>query len=557
MQPIKHTKVMRIAIAQLNPIVGDITHNLSIAREAVQAAQKSQADFLIFSELFISGYSPEDLLFRSVFIQECDKALLSLAQMTEGTSLSIIIGCPSKKEQYIYNSAFLLADGKIIDCYNKFDLPTYGEFDEKRFFTQGNGPKVIQHKGLNFAIAICEDVWNSPGLFESFSQQGAQIAFILNGSPYTRDKWQTRQKILYEHSRKGKIPIIYVNQIGGQDSLVYDGGSFAVQSDGSRAIQMKRFVSEIAISEWEKEENNWHCTKGPIEAVPEGESADYNACLLGLQDYVKKNNFKKVLLGLSGGLDSALCAAIAVDALGAENVRAIMLPYNYTTKASLRDAEECANLLGCRYEIMPIGEIFETSLNVLQPFFQDMPWDITEENLQSRSRALLLMALSNKFNEMLLTTGNKSEIAVGYATIYGDMCGGFNPIKDLYKTQVYGLAHWRNKNWEDNFKGPKDIVIPYNILHKAPSAELRENQLDEDSLPPYDVLDDILSCLVEQEMSIEEITQRGYAKELIVKIAKLLYQAEYKRYQAAPGVKLSAKSFDLDRRYPITNHFRH
>lgn len=545
----------RVAVAQLNPVVGDIEGNFSLAVMAHQQAKEEGADIVLFTELFISAYPPEDLVLKPAFIKKCEDAVKKLAKITkEGPGM--IIGLPLKHNESIYNGVVVLDEGRIVAESLKFDLPNYAEFDEKRLFFPGPRPEPIIYRGLKLGIVICEDIWNDSSLCAELAKKGAEIILVLNGSPYQRDKTLKRIEIVRKQVLQSGIPVIYANQIGGQDELVFDGGSFALNGQGKIVFQMKHFESHIAVSYWQRKKTNWQCLSGPNENLLNGLAADYQACVLGLKDYVNKNRFKDVILGLSGGIDSALCTAMAVDALGAERVRTVMMPYHYTSQESLRDAKECANLLGCRYEVIPIVQPVEVFLNIMTPVFLDLRPDVTEENLQSRIRGTILMALSNKFGSMLVTTGNKSEMAVGYATLYGDMNGGFNPLKDIYKTQVYALAQWRNKNHLQNLKGPEGIVIPANIIEKVPSAELRENQKDEDSLPPYPVLDDILQSLVEDDMSVSNIVKRGYSRETVEKIEDLLYGAEYKRRQSAPGVKISYKNFGRDRRYPIVNRFR-
>ncbi|WP_354190426.1 NAD+ synthase [Bartonella silvatica] len=545
----------RVAIAQLNPVVGDIEGNFSLAVMAYQKAKEVGADLVLFSELFISAYPPEDLVLKPSFIKTCEDAVEKLAEVTIGGP-GIIIGLPLSRNHNIYNGAVLLDEGRIISESFKFDLPNYAEFDEKRLFSPGPRPEPLVYHGIRLGIMICEDIWNDPSLCVDLSNKGAEIIFVLNGSPYERNKTLKRIEVVRAQALRSGIPIVYANQVGGQDELVFDGGSFALNGQGKIMFQMKHFESHISVSHWQRKTTGWRCISGPNEDLLSGLAADYQACVLGLRDYVNKNRFKDVILGLSGGIDSALCTAIAVDALGAERVRAIMMPYHYTSQESLKDAKECACLLGCRYELISIVQPVEAFLNVMAPIFVGLPPDVTEENLQSRIRGTFLMALSNKFGSMVVTTGNKSEMAVGYATLYGDMNGGFNPIKDIYKTQVYALAQWRNKNHLQNFLGPEGAVIPSNIIEKAPSAELRENQKDEDSLPPYRVLDDILQSLVENDMSVCDVVKRGYLRETVEKVEQLLYGAEYKRRQSAPGVKISYKNFGRDRRYPIVNRFR-
>ncbi|KEC56922.1 NAD+ synthase [Bartonella rochalimae] len=546
---------LRIVIAQLNPIIGDIKGNFSLAKMAYQKAYEQNADLVLLTELFISAYPPEDLVLKSSFTKACEDAVRKLAQLTkEGPG--IIIGVPLKRDNSLYNGIMLLDDGQVITERFKCDLPNYCEFDEKRVFSSGPRPEPIVYRGITLGVVICEDIWNDPSICAELSHKGAEIILVSNGSPYYRNKMQKRLEIVRAQAIQSCVPIIYANQVGGQDELVFDGGSFALDEHGQIVFQMKHFESQIALSHWQRKSIRWQCISGPNEELLDGIAADYHACVLGLKDYVNKNRFKDVLLGFSGGIDSALCAAIAVDALGAERVHAVMMPYYYTSQESLKDAKDCAHLLGCRYEIIPIFKLVESFLSIMAPIFSGLKADVTEENLQSRVRGSILMALSNKFDSMVITTGNKSEMAVGYATLYGDMNGGFNPIKDIYKTQVYKLAEWRNKNYLQNLLGPKGIVIPSNITTKAPSAELRDNQKDEDSLPPYPVLDDILQFLVEDDMSVCDILKRGHSRQTVEKVEHLLYLAEYKRRQSAPGVKISYKNFGRDRRYPITNYFR-
>ncbi len=545
----------RVAIAQLNPVVGDIEGNFSLAVIAHQKAKEEGADLILFTELFISAYPPEDLILKPAFTKTCEDTVKKLAKITVGGP-GIIIGLPLRRNNTIYNGVMLLDEGQVVSESMKFDLPNYAEFDEKRLFSPGPRPEPIIYRGIRLGIVICEDIWNDSSLCAELGNKGAEIILVLNGSPYSRNKTLKRLEIVRAHAFQSGIPIIYANQVGGQDELVFDGGSFALNGRGETVFQMKHFESHIAVNHWQRKTTGWQCVSAPKENLLNGLAADYQACVLGLRDYINKNRFKNVILGLSGGIDSALCAAMAVDALGAEKVRTVMMPYHYTSQESLKDAKECADLLGCHYEIIPIAQPVEAFLNTMAPVFLGLSPDVTEENLQSRIRGTLLMALSNKFGSMVVTTGNKSEMAVGYATLYGDMNGGFNPLKDIYKMQVYALAKWRNTNHLHNLRGPKGIVIPANIIEKAPSAELRENQKDEDFLPPYPILDDILQSLVENDMSIGDIVQRGYSRETVEKVEQLLYAAEYKRRQSAPGVKISYKNFGRDRRYPIVNHFR-
>lgn len=548
--------VLRIALAQLNPTVGDVAGNLAKAREARADAARQGADILLSTELFISGYPPEDLVLKPSFLVSCMKAVEALAADTADGGPGIIVGFPRQGERGRHNSVAVIDGGKILTFRDKIDLPNYGEFDEKRVFTEGSMPGPVNFRGVRLGVPICEEIWNDIGVCETLAESGAELLLVPNGSPYYRGKVEVRHQVALKQVIESGLPLIFANQLGGQDELVFDGASFALNADKSLAFQMSQFEETVSVSTWKREGDTWVCSSGPMSKIPDRDEADYRACMFGLRDYVNKNGFKDVVLGLSGGIDSAICAALAVDALGEERVRCVMLPYKYTSKDSFKDAEDCAKALGCRYDTVPIFEPVEGFLKSLEETFEGTKTGITEENLQSRTRGVILMAISNKFGSMVVTTGNKSEMSVGYATLYGDMNGGFNPIKDLYKMQVYGLSAWRNEHVPPGALGPSGEVIPKNIISKAPSAELRENQTDQDSLPPYPVLDDILECLVEGEMSVEDIVAKGHPRETVTRVENLLYIAEYKRRQAAPGVKITKKNFGRDRRYPITNRFR-
>ena len=548
--------VLRIAVAQLNPTVGDVAGNLAKAREARADAARQGADLMLFTELFIAGYPPEDLVLKPAFLAACERAVSDFAKDTADGGPGVIIGTPLKRNS-THNSVIVADGGKIIAERFKVDLPNYGEFDEKRVFQAGpDMPGPVNFRGVRLGIPICEDIWGDLGVCETLAESGAEMLLVPNGSPYYRGKVDVRQQVAIRQVIESGLPLLWANQLGGQDELIFDGASFAIQADKSLAFQMSQFEETLVVTEWKRNGDGWVCVDGPMSQIPEKEEADYRACMLGLRDYVNKNGFKNVVLGLSGGIDSAICAALAVDALGEERLRAVMMPYRYTSKDSLKDAEDCARALGCRYDIVPIFEPVDGFSHALTQLFEGTKEGITEENLQSRARGTILMAISNKFGSMVVTTGNKSEMSVGYATLYGDMNGGFNPIKDLYKMQVYALSAWRNTTVPPGALGPSGEVIPKNIIDKAPSAELRENQTDQDSLPPYPVLDDILECLVENEMGVDDIVARGHARETVTRIEHLLYVAEYKRRQAAPGVKITKKNFGRDRRYPITNRFR-
>jgi len=549
--------ILRIAVAQLNPTVGDVAGNLAKAREARADAARQGADLVLYTELFLAGYPPEDLVLKPAFLKACEKAAQDFAKDTADGGPGVIIGTPLKRKTGTHNSIVFADGGKIIAERYKLDLPNYGEFDEKRVFQPGpelQGP--VNFRGVRIGIPICEDIWGEVAVCETLAESGAEILLVPNGSPYYRAKIDVRHQVVIRQVIETGLPMIYANQLGGQDELIFDGASFAIGADKTLAFQMSQFEDAVDVTTWKRKDDVWICSEGPMSKIPEREEADYRACMLGLRDYVNKNGFKNVVLGLSGGIDSAICAALAVDALGEERLRTVMMPYRYTSKDSLKDAEDCARALGCRYDIVPISEPVEGFRHALTQLFEGTQEGITEENLQSRARGTILMAISNKFGSMVVTTGNKSEMSVGYATLYGDMNGGFNPIKDLYKMQVYGLSRWRNAHVPPGALGPSGEVIPKNIIDKAPSAELRENQTDQDSLPPYPVLDDILECLVENEMSVDDIVARGHDRATVTRIEHLLYIAEYKRRQAAPGVKITRKNFGRDRRYPITNRFR-
>ena len=544
-----------IGLAQIGCTVGDIAGNLAQARKARAEATQFGADLLMFSELFIAGYPPEDLVLKPAFVEACRKACEELAIETSGGGPAVLIGLPWLENGHLYNAYALLTHGRIEAIRFKTDLPNYGVFDEKRVFTPGPMAGPISFKDVRIGTPICEDIWG-PDPVECISETGGEILLVPNGSPYWRGKTDERLSIAVARVVESQLPLIYLNQYGGQDELVFDGASFGLNADSSLAFQLPAFAEMVAKTVWQRGPKGFVCMEGPRSEIEEGDEADYTACVLGLREYVNKNGFPGVVMGLSGGIDSALCAAIAADALGPERVQALMLPYRFTSKESLQDAEHCVKALGLRYDILPIAPAVEGFETILASLFAGRPRDTTEENLQSRVRGTLLMSVSNKFGAMLVTTGNKSEMSVGYATIYGDMNGGFNPIKDLYKTEVFRLAKLRNRWKPKGALGADGEVIPKNILTKPPTAELRENQKDQDSLPPYEILDAILEGLVEKEMRVAEVAALGYDIETVKKVERLLYLAEYKRRQSAPGVKVTKKNFGRDRRYPIVNRFR-
>ncbi|MCQ0988501.1 NAD+ synthase [Jiella marina] len=546
----------RLALAQFNPTVGDLAGNLAEARAARREAAEAGADLILFTELFIAGYPPEDLILKPAFVTACMEAVEALAKDTADGGPGVLIGCPLQTEEGLFNAVALLDEGEVVTWRSKVDLPNYGEFDEKRVFTPGAMPGPVSFRGLRLGVPICEDVWGDLDVCETLAESGAEILLVPNGSPFYRGKLDIRHQTVLRQVIETDLPIVYANQIGGQDELLFDGASFAFHGDRSLAFQGPQFEAGVFVSEWQRSKEGWRCVDGKTATIPDDDAAVWQACVLGLRDYVNKNGFKSVVLGLSGGIDSAVCAALAVDALGPERVHTVMLPYRYTAETSLEDAAACAKALGIRYDTVPIAEPVEGFERALAPLFAGSPPGITEENLQSRTRGTILMAISNKFGAMVVTTGNKSEMSVGYATLYGDMNGGFNPIKDLYKTEVFRLASWRNANWPAGVLGPKGEVVPERIITKPPSAELRADQKDEDSLPPYDVLDAILEHLVEHDGGVEELVSRGFDAETVAHIERLLYIAEYKRRQSAPGTKVTRKNFGRDRRYPITNRFR-
>jgi NAD+ synthase len=556
----ERTDQFTITLAQLNPTLGDVEGNAAKARAARAKAAADGADLVVFSELFIAGYPPEDLVHKPAFQAACRTAIETLARQTADGGPAMLIGTPWVDDNKLYNACALLDGGRIAAIRYKANLPNYGVFDEKRLFARGPAAGPVTVRGVRVGVPICEDIWleeseDYENVVETLAETGAEILVVPNGSPYARDKNDVRLSVVVARVTESGLPLIYLNEVGGQDELVFDGASFALNADLSVAAQLPAFVENITTLRWTRDGDTWRCG-GPITPLPEGDKADYAACVLGLRDYVRKNGFPGVLLGISGGIDSALCAAIAVDALGADQVRGVMLPYRFTAQVSLDDAAKLAGQLGIRYEVLPIAQAVEGFEAILSDTFAGLPRDITEENLQARARGTLLMAISNKTGAMVVTTGNKSEMSVGHATLYGDMNGGFNPIKDIYKTEVFRLSSLRNTWKPQGALGPSGEVIPPDIITRPPTAELRENQTDQDSLPPYDVLDGILERLVEREEPLAAIVDAGFDRETVAQIDRLLNIAEYKRRQAAPGVKVTSRNFGRDRRYPITNRFR-
>ncbi len=547
----KNFKIMGV---QANPIVGDIDGNKEIAKKYINIAIKEKCEIVFFTELFILGYPPEDLVKKPSAIKDCKDAILEIANDFKNGP-AIIIGLPWKEEGKTFNAMAVLQNGEILKIVKKHELPNYDVFDEKRVFDIGDNSIPVEINGIKFGIPICEDIWFSHTC-NQLKANGAMIFLTPNGSPYRRGVIEKRKENILARVKENQIPMLYINQLGGQDELCFDGGGFIAKINGEIINILPQFEETYSISEWKFENNIVELITAPCFDEITNFEQDYSAAVLALRDYINKNRFPGVLLGLSGGIDSAISAAMAVDALGKERVICIMMPSKFTSNESLNDAKECADALGVKYEIISIENIVEQFENNLAPQFAGRAKDITEENIQSRARAVILMAMSNKFGNMVLTTGNKSEMAVGYATLYGDMCGGYNCLKDFYKMEVFALSNWRNKNKPKIGLGPNSVVIPQNIITKPPSAELRENQKDQDSLPPYEILDDILYAFVELEEEIEDVVARGHDIETVKRIQNLLYIAEYKRRQAPIGVKISNKNFGRDRRYPITNKYR-
>ncbi|AHC99602.1 NAD+ synthase [Leisingera methylohalidivorans] len=544
----------RVTLAQLNPTVGDLAGNAVKARDAWQEGCKAGADLVALPEMFITGYNTQDLVMKPVFHQAAIAEVEKLAaDCADGPALAI--GAPWIEGGRLYNAYLILKGGRIASRSLKHHLPNETVFDEVRVYDAGplGGPYAVGNTRIG--SPICEDGWHQD-VAETLAETGAEFLLIPNGSPYFRDKMEVRFNHMVARAVETHLPVIYLNMVGGQDDQVFDGGSFVLNPGGALALQMPVFDEAYAHLDLERTEDGWHAVEGEKAHLPDAWEQDYRVMVESLRDYMGKTGFKKVLLGLSGGVDSAIVAAIAVDALGAENVRCVMLPSEYTSDESLEDAEAVAKALGVHYDYVPISEGRNAITNTLAPLFAGMEPGLTEENIQSRLRGLLLMAMSNKFGEMLLTTGNKSEVAVGYATIYGDMNGGYNPIKDLYKTRVFETCRWRNANHRPWMKGPAGEVIRPNVIDKPPSAELREDQKDSDSLPDYPELDAILEILVDNDGSISDCVAAGFDRDVAKRVEHLVYISEYKRFQSAPGARLTPSAFWLDRRYPIVNRWR-
>ncbi|WP_224826334.1 NAD+ synthase [Cognatishimia sp. MH4019] len=544
----------RMTLAQLNPTVGDLAGNAAKAKAAWEAGKAAGADMVMLPEMFITGYQVQDLVMKPAFTLDAMAHLDALgAECVDGPVLTI--GGPFIEGVALHNAYYVYESGarKAVVC--KHELPNETVFDEVRLYEPGDisGPYVVGP--MRIGSPICEDAWHED-VSEAMAESGAQLLAVPNGSPYYRNKYETRLNMMIARVVETGLPLVYLNMVGGQDDQMFDGGSFVLNPGGEMAVQLPVFDEAIVQVDFEETEAGWRAVPQEFAPHPDFYEQDYRVMVETLRDYMRKTGFRKVLLGLSGGIDSAIVATIAADALGPENVRCVMLPSEYTSKGSLDDAEAVATALGTQLDTLPISGPRAAVTEALAPFFTGTAPDIAEENIQSRLRGLLLMALSNKFGEMLLTTGNKSEVAVGYATIYGDMSGGYNPIKDLYKTRVFEICRWRNANHRPWMMAPAGEVIPPRVIDKPPSAELRPDQKDEDSLPPYDVLDGILTMLVDEDRSVADCVAAGYDRETVKKIEHLIYISEYKRFQSAPGARLSHRAFWLDRRYPIVNRWR-
>ena len=549
------TQTLTIALAQTTQSVGDLAGNADMMLE--WRARAGGVDLIVFPEMQLIGYTPEDLVLKPALIERAGDELSRLARATGDGGPAMLVGTVVANQGVLFNVMVLLDGGEIKAVRQKRELPNYGTFDEKRLFAPGPLPDPIDVRGVRIGVPICEDVWY-PFVCAHLKDRGAEILVTPNGSPFEIDKDERRiTHVCGVRVRETGLPMAYVNRVGGQDELAFDGASFVLNADGGLAHQMPDWREDLRITRWERRgEGGWHCVPGEIAPLAPYPADVYSAMVVGLRDYVDRNRFPGVVLGLSGGIDSALSAAVAVDALGADRVWCVMMPSRFTSRESLEDAAECARMLGVRLDTVPIERAVTAFDTMLADVFTGRSRDLTEENIQSRIRGVTLMALSNKFGHMLLTTGNKSEMSVGYATIYGDMAGGYSVLKDAYKTTVFDLSRWRNEDVPAIGLGQAGPVMPDRVITKPPSAELREDQKDEDSLPPYEVLDPILHGLVESELSVNALVARGFERETVARIERLLYIAEYKRRQAPPGVKLGSRNFGRDRRYPITNAFR-
>ncbi|WP_273502742.1 NAD+ synthase [Paracoccus sphaerophysae] len=548
------TDRFRLTMAQLNATVGDLTGNAAKARAAFAAARDAGADMLALPEMFITGYQTQDLVLKPAFLRDCRAAIEQLAaDCADGPTIGI--GGPWTEGEKLHNAWLILQGGQVVARVYKHELPHKQLFDELRLFDPGpiSGPYVVN--GVRIGSPICEDAW-WPAVTETLAETGAEILVVPNGSPYHRDKLDLRMGHMVARVHESGLPLAYVNMVGGQDDQVYDGASFVLNPGGHKVVQMAPFDEGLVHVDFTRTPEGWRAERGEMVPQPDAWEQDYRAMCVGLGDYMRKSGFRKALLGLSGGIDSALVATIAADVLGPDNVRGVRMPSEYSSQHSLDDAEAVARRLGIRLDTIPIDGPRFAVAEALSGVMAGTQPDVTEENIQSRLRGLLLMAISNKFGELLLSTGNKSEVAVGYATIYGDMAGGYNPLKDLYKTRVFETFRWRNANHRPWMKAPAGEVIPPGVISKPPSAELRPDQTDQDSLPPYEVLDAILYGLIERDQSVADLVAQGFDRDTVKKVEHLIYVSEWKRYQAAPGPRVSPRAFWLDRRYPLVNRWR-
>lgn len=556
------TASLKIALAQINPKVGDIAGNVALIKAARTEAARARADLVVFSELVVSGYPPEDLVYRPAFLDAVEQGVNDLAAVTADGGPGLLIGVPWRDgdgkrgngKGHVYNAGLLLDGGKMLGARFKHNLPNYGVFDEYRVFTAGPVPGPMVFRGVRIGAMICEDMWFED-VAETLAESGAELLVVLNGSPFELDKLDVRLNHAVARVTETKLPLIYVNQVGGQDDLVFDGGSFVLSADRALALQMPNWSSGVAVSDWQKKDDTWSCAAQTLSEPLDRLENIYRALMLGLHDYVAKNGFPGVVIGLSGGVDSALTAAVAVDVLGPDKVRCVMMPSPYTSQESLEDADGAAKMLGTQLDTVNIGLAMTAYDDMLAPLFTETKPDTTEENIQARARGITLMAISNKFGHMVLSTGNKSEMSVGYSTLYGDLCGGYSVLKDVYKTTVFDLSRWRNAHKPGGALGPDGPVMPERIITKPPTAELKPNQTDQDTLPPYDVLDGILKGLIEGEMGVAAVAALGFDEAVVRRIYRMLKIAEYKRRQAPPGVKITHIAFGRDYRYPITNGF--
>ncbi len=548
------TDRLRIALAQINPHEGALDRNADRIRSARADAAAHGADLVVTPEFSIAGYPPEDLVLKPAFVAACTARIEALAAETADGGPGLVVGGPWVDGGRLHNALFLLDGGRIVARRAKHELPNYGVFDDKRVFTAGPAPGPCSFRGVRLGLMICEDWW-FPHVSETLQESGAEMLISINGSPFEAAKQDLRVQLAVNRVVETGLPFVFLNQICGQDELVFEGASFVLNGDRNLAVQMPMFEEQVCVTDWTRGAEGWSCAPQPLSPTPARMEQIYRAMMLGLRDYVDKNRFPGVVLGLSGGIDSALSAAVAADALGPDRVRAVMMPSPYTSRESLEDAADCARMLGIRYETIGIGPAMDAFAGMLSPAFGNRPPDIAEENIQSRIRGVTLMALSNKFGDMLLTTGNKSEMSTGYATLYGDMCGGYSVLKDVWKVTVFELSRWRNANVPPGAKGPRGAVMPDRVITKPPSAELKPDQKDQDTLPPYEVLDAILEGLVERETDVDTLVAEGHDRATVLRVWRMLDRAEYKRRQAPPGVKITPRAFGRDRRYPLTNGF--